>query len=934
MSSPAEGREKREERNESVVACRLREAYAAVDGDVCSCRCCHPPCAASVMRASPSLRDLFTVTLNMDVLLRRREVDALVAIRQRRLRWYGRIFHALHGAYEIGGLLRYWVRGVVVYEFREMDRCMGNDTPRPRRREGDEEEDAERETAEDVVGALEHAVELRQALRRFPRLVDFLFSGKLREREATGFDAVINDAVRACANSASNVHLLQRLLKTALQYRRRCSQQQQCELLTTVHTCDGHHDSQGCPRHRILGNFHLDICELIELFSRNKQLAKDCLVVTILQSVVSGCHTYFQRESLLRLLEPATGLETRHAFFARVWPRYWNSELEMMRELPYAEEAWTKRVLVNLVFLWDVGSDSEHKHNTSRVPLQASPLDLRRFYLFQLLQLTLRPLFDRLFFLDVPQDESALLSAAEEEMSTTPEGRMGVTCDALAMLLEIANAMACVDVPPQQPFRLWNQIGAGPALPCDTAKNVGFFIMANVCREQLDALLTHAVNHFLSSTDILEEQRWPRLFAYLLRTECAFHRLCDVCLLNARLVDSSSGVACFFSILKSALLNHCRRQQNVDVLVDALLDSIHTYLMPGRRGSSSGHTAAAAMMSLSNREEMMSAIRLGRGVSSTDEFLRLYKELLAHRLLSPAAGRAATEKSVCEHLRELFPQERSVIRQIIQMCVDMEEDSETHETCVRQEPQQQAGGEEASVKLTVRVLSRLAWPAYTTLTNVPRPLQNAMDQFAAAYHSQHHNRRVVWLYTTMETITFTVAYPQGEKIIVGSLELFNIFHHLSEAGREGTTWALLFQHFAKEKKALQREVLKLVSDGFLSVRQKDNEEWISVNTSFASRQLRHRFVRPLSRVGSLSEERRRMLGGVNRSHVLCTQAAVIKQMKSVRACSYDELFCLTVQSIHQFQLQHDAFKAALEVLLEKGYIERDKTNRQRFIYKS
>ncbi|KEG08115.1 cullin-4B [Trypanosoma grayi] len=953
--------------HDADVVGRLRDAYAEVDRDSCVPSLQDPsphiPCASCLLEQSPVLRELFTVTLNLEVVLKRREADALVTARQKHLKWYDVIFHSLYGAYDIRALLRYWVKGIVVYEFGEIVTCIsgaaGSTQTPPQQQQG-------------VLKALDQAVELREGLRRLPRLVAFLFAGRLQVKEAQGFDELMKEVVVGSVDDEFKLHLLQRLLMEALRYRRQCTRGVVAFLRNSAALYNQQPQQQQQQR---LRNSCVDICELIQLFSPDKRLAEERLVLTILQSVVDGCQQFLQREAPQSLLGPIASSDARYMFLTKTWPQYWHNELEIMRELPCMEEAWVKGILVKFVFLSDINSSSI----TAGDPTDGV-LDLRHCYLRQLLGVTLRPLFDDLFGIGASGEEagSPTTTAAEVDADApiTSTCSAAATRDSFDLLLDIANSMACVDVPPRRTLRFWAQMGAGAALPASIAKDVGYVVMAGVCRELLDERLTQAVDFFLlSGADMTEAQRWPRLLRYLLRTERVFDRLCEVWPLKMRLLDSSSSsssssssnvVACFYSILEKALLRHRHRQRDVDVLIDSLVGGVHVYLLQGgregaeiRRGGSPTAAAATGTLPLRSREEVRSAVRLARSVSSTDKLLRMYKELLAYRLLSRAAAAGArqrdgntdaaealreklqTERSVCEYMLEVLPRERDAIRQMIQMCSDVEATNDVQEAYnqhLQQQQQQNSTG--PPVKLTVRLLSRLVWPTYPTLPDVPRLLWEAMAHFAAFYEAQHRNRRVVWLRTSMETVTFTVAYPRGEKVITSVLELFRVFWRLSEAGGAGTTWQELAQHVGKDSAVLQRELRKLIADGFFEVRADGDGDGSSRNArvflsaDFASRQTCYGFLQPPPRVGALPAERSRIADELQQSRIAATQAAIVKQMKSVRACCYDELFRLTQQSVRQFQLQTGDFKAALERLIEKDYVERDPTQKQRFLYKA
>ncbi|RNE97244.1 cullin-4B [Trypanosoma rangeli] len=911
---------------EEVVATRLREAYAALDRasfDASGVQALSPriPCASSLLETLPCLRELCTVTLNLEVLLRCRNENALYAVREKYLRCHRYIFHTLNGVHDIHGFLRYWVRGVVAYEFCEMQRYM----------DGGCCDDAEARDGEQggVERAIEHAVELREALHRLPKLVAFLFPVNSRQAEMRGGGDVMNEEVRHILNEPTKQQVLRRLLMEVLQSRREWKfGVPSCEAVGAVrHGCPNTnaqlHDLQG-PKKRLRQmptNFAVAIAELLQLQPQPARGAERLLVTTVLQSVVQGCRSFFPREALLSLLHFHTCEEARHVFLVKMWPQYWNSELAMTRELPGVVEEGVKGLLTKLVFLWEAGIDAPVHGPLNTVS------GLQHCYVFHLLRVTLRPLLEELFALDATFKESA-------------------TRGPLMVLLGIAQGMACVETPSQGAPQLWEQAGAGTVLLGEFPREVGYVAMAEVCRGLLEARLTAAVEHFLGSGDLTEEQRGPRLLAYLLRTERVFCLLCEAQSLGARMRDDGGAMACFYSIVKHAVANHPHRSRGADVFADTLLESMQTYLL--QRGR---ERAAGAALLLRNEDEFLSAVRLTQSVISTDRYLRVYKELLAYRLLYYTVSRARddgldaaearrekvqAEKAACEHLQELFPLECDTVRQMVQMCLDMEAGEEAQAGHDPLAPQDEQGGasEEVAVRPMLWLLSRRAWPSYPVLEDAPQPLLRAMRQFARVYHAQHRGRRIVWLRTSMETITFTVGYPQATKLIVGSLELFNIFHCLSEAGAAGAPWTLLAQRIGKGKTMLQRGLKKLLNDGFFTVQADAEEECVALNAIFTSHRPRYHFLQQPPRVGALSEVPRTIMEEAHLSHTGAIMASVIKHMKRVRACMYDELFRAVQQHNPQFQLQNSEFKMALETLIEKEFVVRDPVQKQRFVYEA
>ncbi|CCD13032.1 unnamed protein product [Trypanosoma congolense IL3000] len=927
------------------LADRLREAYRAL--------VIHQP----PQFLSPALRDLFEVTLNTEILLKPRGAGGLLKQRQERLQWYNEIYSGLRGVYNTSALLRYWVAGIVNYQLREVRRCV---------------DAAQENTADGAVKdvqmfeAIQHALELRDVLQRLPVLVSFLFAWDVELSDVERFDSLLKEVIAVNFSMESVREVLLHLLAEYMRPQRRMQNdkvQGSAELT--------HHQRQCKP-----GDVLIALCELIQLFVGDRRTVEERVTVVILQGVVESCNEKFKQRTLLDLLQPdEASAKARREFVVDTWLRYWNSELELVRVIDFVDEAWVKGILLKLIFLWDPCDVSVGVEDDVR----GAPVNLSCTYLHKLLHLTLEPVFGDIFGTQRLADAGVTTAEAGKQqagLGLHGVNRIGVEEDLLEFLLQVANAMACAEAPPWRDIRCWESVGVVPSLPPGVARDVGPQVLADVCRMLLQEQLPRAVSSFLCGSEPDERQRW-RLLQFLICVEKMFDRLCSVRGLNVRLLDARSstggvghgGRGCFYSIVETALLRGEHGQREVNIFVDELLNVIHGFLLDKERAvlatAKSGRNHETV---LNNHEDLRSAIRMAYHLSPRGALIPLYKRLLAYRLLSlnylrqhdTAVAqlnreRLKQEESVCLYLLELIPGDRDAIQQMMQMCYDTDTSANMQEVFDQRQGRDAAG---SSVKFAVKVLSRHAWPAYPVLTTAPSSLKGAMSNFSAAYEELHPSRRIVWLRTAFECVTFNVAYPRGKKTITGSLDLFMAFEYLSEVSAAldgnggGASWDDVGRRVGKHYTDLQQELRKLLSDGFIAIipaptgaagtektdlTSSEPPRWICLNPEFASHQTHFTFLAKQQRRHLRPATRSKQEAGVSDethgSRVTATQAAIVSHMKALKCCCYDELFRLTQQSVQRhFQLQTSDFKPILEHLIEKGLIERDETKKGQFIY--
>ncbi|AAZ11066.1 hypothetical protein, conserved [Trypanosoma brucei brucei TREU927] len=930
---------------------KLRQAYAAGE-------------TKRPQYLSASLRDLFEVTLNRELLLfRNEETETPVTRRKKWLQWYNEIYNSLRCTHNVNALLLYWVTGIVSYELREMERCLAGIREREREKSGEQQLPPQGQGVPDEnvtfegeksLEAIQHAMELRNVIRRLPALVAFFFAWDMNLGDTSKFEELLHKVIIDNFSEGAELLLLEQLLTWTLRW---CRQLQ----------WKGTNSSAKLPPplRQQLQTALADICQLIMLFSCDARTAERRIIVTALRSVVEGCEMYFNRHALLAMLErKANNVETRQVFVLERWPQYWLSELTILGDIPSVDKEWVKAIMLNMALLWNPESLSGEGMASG---VEGSPVDADDTYLFHLLLLTLQPMFDNLFGVPAVDNKEFTPSTANSqsvEALSTERTTSGEKKDPLKLLLEVADVMACIGSPLCRDIHYWDCIGVGPLLTQNVAngnKDIGSFVMASVCRRLLQEQIPLSVNSFLLSNDAPKKQL-QRLITYLIRTERVFDCLCGIqalkaCLLGTRTSDNDTK-GCFYYILETALANHQHQLRGASALVEELLYNVYEYLLRGNETS-----PATGNGSLSGNEDLRAALRIIQGLSGRTQLFSFYKENLAIRLLSilhpkPHDNAVSTEElrherlqfegSMCRYLMELFPGDREAVQHMVQMCEDVKTANEMSEA-FNQQQMQDIGNAALSVKLTTSILSPHAWPVYPKLERVPRPLKNTMDGFSAFYQNRHSTRRLIWIRTTFERVTFDIAYPRGKKLVTGSLEHYEIFNCLSEAAGAGVTWENLAKEVEWETAKLQQELRKPIFNGLLVLPQEEeakvaeradtaSQQALRLNPEFTSSHTHFNLLPERSQRKQLTTCTRtneKAAKGLQETRIGAIQAAVMHRLKTVQHGSYKDLFQFTQESLrHHFQLSDVEFKEVLRRLIDKEYIVRDQEDREQFVYRA
>jgi len=72
---------------------------------------------------------------------------------------------------------------------------------------------------------------------------------------------------------------------------------------------------------------------------------------------------------------------------------------------------------------------------------------------------------------------------------------------------------------------------------------------------------------------------------------------------------------------------------------------------------------------------------------------------------------------------------------------------------------------------------------------------------------------------------------------------------------------------------------------------------------------------------------------VAKNRAMVIDAVLVRIMKARKVCLYNDLLTDTIKQITLFKAQPPVIKKRIESLIERDYLERDATNKSKFIYK-
>ncbi|GJT84981.1 putative cullin protein, neddylation [Tanacetum coccineum] len=320
---------------------------------------------------------------------------------------------------------------------------------------------------------------------------------------------------------------------------------------------------------------------------------------------------------------------------------------------------------------------------------------------------------------------------------------------------------------------------------------------------------------------------------------------------------------------------------------------------------------------------------LFRFIQGKDVFEAFYKKDLAKRLLLGKSASIDAEKSMISKLKTECGSQFT--NKLEGMFKDIELSKEINES-FRQSSQARTKLP-SGIELSVHVLTTGYWPTYPPMdVRLPHELNVYQDIFKEFYLSKYSGRRLMWQ-NSLGHCVLKAEFPKGKKELAVSLfqtvvlMLFNDAQKLSLQDIRDAT--------SIEDKELRR-TLQSLACGKVRVLQKiPKGREVDDNDSFEFNDV---FTAPLYRIKvnaiqlkETVEENASTTERVFQDRQYQVDAAIVRIMKTRKTLSHTLLITELFQQL-KFPIKPVDLKKRIESLIDREYLERDKSNPQIYNY--
>ncbi|CAM6082064.1 unnamed protein product [Calypogeia fissa] len=320
---------------------------------------------------------------------------------------------------------------------------------------------------------------------------------------------------------------------------------------------------------------------------------------------------------------------------------------------------------------------------------------------------------------------------------------------------------------------------------------------------------------------------------------------------------------------------------------------------------------------------------LFRFIQGKDVFEAFYKKDLAKRLLLGKSASIDAEKSMISKLKTECGSQFT--NKLEGMFKDIELSREINES-FRQSAQARLKLP-SGIEMNVHVLTTGYWPTYPPMeVRLPHELNVYQDIFKEFYLSKHSGRRLMWQ-NSLGHCVLKANFSKGKKELSVSLfqtvvlMLFNDAHSLSFQEIKDTT--------AIEDKELRRTLQSLACGKVRVLVKQPKGREVEDEDSFI---FNEEFVAPLFRIKvnaiqlkETVEENTSTTERVFQDRQYQIDAAIVRIMKTRKMLSHTLLITELFQQL-KFPIKPADLKKRIESLIDREYLERDKSNPQIYNY--
>lgn len=246
------------------------------------------------------------------------------------------------------------------------------------------------------------------------------------------------------------------------------------------------------------------------------------------------------------------------------------------------------------------------------------------------------------------------------------------------------------------------------------------------------------------------------------------------------------------------------------------------------------------------------------------------------------------------------------------------------------------------IQFNVEILTSGHWPFQDTpVCTIPPQLNSIATKFSQFYVNKFQNRKIMWIYNhgniVLEPTYLKKKYQLQLNCFQASvLHLFNEFDQLTVAECKQKT-QISDKAFSESILRLCNPKSKIISKAKPKVPKLDDpNEMLKLNPDFDSNNIKQNLI-PQPALGKIQGEAERNMTQVDneiqKERAMIIDAVCVRIMKARKVETHIELMNSIVRQITMFNAQPQMIKKRIEGLIEREYLERDKEQRNKYIYK-
>jgi len=315
-------------------------------------------------------------------------------------------------------------------------------------------------------------------------------------------------------------------------------------------------------------------------------------------------------------------------------------------------------------------------------------------------------------------------------------------------------------------------------------------------------------------------------------------------------------------------------------------------------------------------------------LEDSDVYQKHYSKLLAQRLVNGTSESDDYESSMISKLKQKCGSEWTQKPQIMFKDIGLSRDllkkfkeGQLSKPCLKD--------------FGVQVLQTNSWPfsqkAENSQVTLPRELKLCIDKFEIFYQGQHQAKKLNWLFNLGggELKTHYTIDPKKKTPLSYTLQCYTFQMAVLMQYNDAISYTeqeLLANTQISE--SAMAPVLEILLKSKLL--KKTGENYV-LNADFKNKKLRVNLKVPTKR--QTDGEREEVMDTVNKDRTMVVQAVIVRIMKMRKIMKHNQLLTEAIKQLEgRFVPKVPMLKKNVEILIEKGYIERDAEDRSNLRY--